>query len=326
MSRLTAWLLIAITHASIATTSSAQQSPAATRSLLINVLDRHGNPVRDLTRDKFRVRLNGKPATIVDAIYSVLPRRIVVLLDVSGSMEGSRSSKKWNIAVEAAEAVLRESPADISIALVTFSNQVHDVFDFKQNRSSMLAWFQQDLTRRPKVDLRTALKDSIVTSLKLLQPPQAGDAIYVITDGGDNLSKHSTSTTNTALSNAGVRLFAFLFAESLPTGEERLGFDDLWELTRNSGGFVFGVRGEPLNLGAVYSNDDLTYENGDRMKEGLRVFTQALNIQVNGFYTVHIAGEVPRKEIKVRLEVVDSVGKARKDVVCIYPRLMPGMK
>lgn len=82
-----------------------------TRSVIVNVLDRQGTPVRNLTKDNFVAHLNGKPVEVLDAHYSVAPRRIVVLLDVSGSMSApidlftnktiSQGSFKWHVAREA---------------------------------------------------------------------------------------------------------------------------------------------------------------------------------------------------------------------------------
>jgi hypothetical protein len=69
--------------------AAAQTAPTqTTRSLLVNVLDGNGNAVRNLTKDSFRVKVNGHAAALLDAHYNLAPRRIVVLLDMSGSMAG----------------------------------------------------------------------------------------------------------------------------------------------------------------------------------------------------------------------------------------------
>src|SRR5262245_48190564 len=114
--------------------SFAQQTPTGqTRTLLVNVLDRQGNAVRDLSKENFRVHVNGKPVVVMDAAYSTAPRRIVVLLDMSGSMAGdSDRSKKWQIVREAVSDLLEQTPPDVPIALLTFSDHVHDVFDLSQ--------------------------------------------------------------------------------------------------------------------------------------------------------------------------------------------------
>ena len=86
----------------LAPAQSAPKQPAS--SLLVNVLDRHDNAVRDLPIDDFRVKVNGHPAAVVEAHYNLAPRRIVVLLDMSGSMAGgTEKNRKWQIAREAIE-------------------------------------------------------------------------------------------------------------------------------------------------------------------------------------------------------------------------------
>src|SRR2546421_7672124 len=89
------------------------ETPASTqsRSILVNVLDRNGNAVRDLTKENFLVKINKQPAAVVDAGYSLAARRIVVLLDMSGSMGGTRGTEKWKIARETVEDLFAQTPA-----------------------------------------------------------------------------------------------------------------------------------------------------------------------------------------------------------------------
>ena len=115
---------------------------------MANVLDRNGRPLRELTKDNFQVKVNGRLVTHLEATYSVAPRRIVVLLDMSGSMGGDVDHNKWKIAIEAVQDLLVETPADVSLALVTFSDHVNDIFEFSQSRSSMARWLKEGATRR----------------------------------------------------------------------------------------------------------------------------------------------------------------------------------
>jgi Mg-chelatase subunit ChlD len=191
----------------------AQKVPSEKRSVLVNVIDAHGNAVRDLTKDNFHVRVNGKPAVVLDARYSLAPRRIVLLLDMSGSMIAETASGKWRIAREAADDLLAETPAEMPIAMLTFSRKVGDVFDFSQGRAAIAKWLKEGPGRRSNLQGGTALFDAILEGLKLLQPVQPGDAVYAITDGGDNVSHALADGTELALLQSDVRLFAFLFAD-----------------------------------------------------------------------------------------------------------------
>jgi hypothetical protein len=306
----------------LAPAQSAPKQPAS--SLLVNVLDRHDNAVRDLPIDDFRVKVNGHPAAVVEAHYNLAPRRIVVLLDMSGSMAGgTEKNRKWQIAREAIEDLIAESPADVNLALLTFSFQVHDAFDFSQSRGSMAAWLKKGPTQRADVKGRTALYDAVLAATRLLGPTLPGDSIYVITDGGDNSSHISETKAMELLLRSGIRLFVFLLAESPLTEEERAGKDSVIDIARATGGFVFGVAGRAAGASFLPSWD-FEYEYDARTREKIELYTQALNVQVNGFYTLRLETPVrPSKLRKVSLEIVDRRGQPRKDVAFTYSTLLP---
>jgi von Willebrand factor type A domain len=198
----------------LAAQSVPQQPPP---SLPANVIDRQGVAVRDLTKDSFQVKVNGRRATLLEASYDLVPRRIVVLLDMSGSMAGTMDQKKWQIAHEALEDLLTETPPDVSIALLTFSDQVRDIFDFSQNRSSMATWLKEGAGQHgdSRIRGRTALFDTMLVAKKLLEAPRPGDAIYAITDGGDNSSHISALTTRKLLLESGISTLRVLVRRAI---------------------------------------------------------------------------------------------------------------
>jgi Mg-chelatase subunit ChlD len=69
--------------------------------------------------------------------YSIAPRRIVVLLDTSGSMASETYSAKWQIARQTLATLLSQSPPEVQIAMLTFSSQVNDVIDFSLGRTGV---------------------------------------------------------------------------------------------------------------------------------------------------------------------------------------------
>lgn len=158
--------------------AAAQTAPTqTTRSLLVNVLDRNGNAVRNLTKDSFRVKLNGHAAALLDAHYNLAPRRIVVLLDMSGSMAGeTEKNEKWRIAREAIEDFLTETPAEVQVALVTFSSKIHDILDFSQGRSSIIEWLKRGPSQRSDIKGTTPFFDAASAAAKLLEPALPGDS------------------------------------------------------------------------------------------------------------------------------------------------------
>lgn len=235
-------------------------------------------------------------------------------------MAGARSTDKWRIAREALGDLLTQTPVDVPIAMLTFAGDVRDQFDFSQGRRAIEKWLKEgpqgpDLERPAK----TALFDAIVAGLRLLRPVQLGDAIYAITDGGDNASQTSAVQTEAALEQSGVRLFAFLFAQPL-LNSEREGKDSFLGMVEDSGGFVFGVLGRPLPQGPSW---DVDYIYDKEIREKIKDDTSELNIQVNGFWTLELAAPPSDKESKMKLEIAGRDRRIRKDVAVTYPRVVP---
>jgi VWFA-related protein len=77
----------------IAVHASPQQTVFRTGSdavrVFVTVLDRDGRLVTNLTQDKFEIRDEGKPQPITQFDNKPQPIRLIVLLDVSGSMAGN---------------------------------------------------------------------------------------------------------------------------------------------------------------------------------------------------------------------------------------------
>lgn len=74
--------------------AAGQQQPAFrggsdTVRVFVTVMDRDGRLVTTLTRDNFEVRDDGKPQPITQFDNTPQPIRLIVMLDVSGSMEGN---------------------------------------------------------------------------------------------------------------------------------------------------------------------------------------------------------------------------------------------
>src|ERR1700693_5679431 len=84
--RLSCVILSAIFVLFTQTPLSAQKPDCTHRMVFVSVLDREGNAVPGVTAADFRATVDNKPANIVSAVRDAQPRRIVVVLDASGSM------------------------------------------------------------------------------------------------------------------------------------------------------------------------------------------------------------------------------------------------
>jgi von Willebrand factor type A domain len=285
--------------------------------VLVNVWDAHGKPIRDLRVENFRLWLNGKPGVVFGAGYSIAPHRIVVLLDISGSMTESMSGK-WQIVREVVNNFLTQTPGEVPVATVAFTREVESIFDFSQSRAAIPKWMNENAGYKPNPKRpNTALFDAVLAGLKVLSPVQPGDMIYAITDGGENASHASAAQTREALLKSGVRLYAFLFAEPPPFDNNAM--DSFLDMVDDSGGYAFGVTGHRRPFTPSWGSDFL---NDKDMQERVRAFNNELNVQASGFWTLQTTVPASAKDTKVKLEIVTPDGKARKDVGLTYPRLL----
>ena len=297
-------------------------SSLPTHPLIVSVVDAHGRADRSLTKENFRVHLNGKTAAVVDAHYRLAPRRIVVLLDMSGSMIGE-ARQKWQIAREALEDFLIETPVEAPIAMLTFSSQIQDRFGFLEGRNAITNWLNEhpDQPMPIKHSTRTALFDAMLDALQLLHPFQSGDAIYAITDGADNVSRSSPSQLRNRLLRSDIRVFAFLFADPAVGREEQEGETAFLNMVEASGGFAFSVHGHQRLGGPSWTFD---YSDDKKTQDTVKTCSQALNILVHGFWTLELSAPLSSKDLRIRLEITDTEGKKRKDLRFVYPHLRMG--
>ena len=325
MSAEKAFLLAILVLPGLFSSALAQQAQktAETFPVLVNVADQHGSLVRDLTKDSFRVRINRTPAVISDARYSAAPRRVVVVLDMSGSMGPDEKTGKWQVALEIVNAFLTQTRLDTPIAMVVFSGQVDQFFDFRPGRAAAIAqWLNSPRQTNIKSESGTALYDAIVAGLKLLDPPQLGDTVYAITDGGDNHSHNSQAYAKDALLKSRARLFAFFFDEDRSSIEGQEATESFLKMVSDSGGIAVSILGRQASSPPLYFH----YDYGQRSKEKLKILAQELGSQIEGFWILQVSAAVQSKNSKVKLEIVDQKGKARKDLALSYARMLAPSK
>jgi hypothetical protein len=103
---------------------AAQEDPCLTRTLMVNVFDGAGNPVKTLGTANFRAVLRKQEVSVASVTYDTAPRRIVLLLDRNRSMVTVRA--KWKAALAVTEALVTWAPPQTSFAALTFTNHVED--------------------------------------------------------------------------------------------------------------------------------------------------------------------------------------------------------
>jgi hypothetical protein len=218
-----------------ATRIAAQTDPCLRRVVPVNVVGSHGAIFSDLTIDNFEASLHHKPVKIVSVTRDDAPRRIVVALDESGSMH-----QNWNDSVQVARFLLASMRNDDWMGIVTFSDKIHDDVPLTQERGSLNVELER-LRASPEVKPKggTAIWDTLVVISAQFGAPRMGDSIFLVSDGGDNLSDVSESKAEKLLMERGIRLFALLpkAERGGPSPQESGRAASLTEPVVNTGGY-----------------------------------------------------------------------------------------
>ena len=281
------------------------------RTLAVNVLDQQGNLVRGLTAADFRGEFRGRPLKLVSAKLDSKPRRIVILLDVSGRMR--MPPRRRDLTLSAVGDIAAHFPLQTQVALLLFAEKSVEKVDFKEDRAAVrtkLATIRAAWTQPPdEVSGRTALGNALHEAVGLLAPVELGDALYVVSDGGQRGSQTHYGDAEQALYAGGIRLFAFVIMDAIAARkvpELAWGSARLKDTAEDTGGGRVMLEVYP----------DLQAE-----WQALAAPVRALYQQMAEFYRVE--AELPVGVDKARdwkLEVVDSKAKRRKDVEVTYPR------
>jgi hypothetical protein len=318
---------IVVLVAGFVTQVPAQTDPCLDRTIPVNVYTKGGEPVTALTAANFKASIKGKPIVVTATTYDRGPRSIVILIDVSGSMT-ERGRLKWGL--EFAQDLISSAPSQDSLALLTFSNQVENAVAFGQSRTALLA--EIDKLQHPDWDRvkgmrKTAMEDALLSALAVLKTPRVGDAICLVTDGGENASQSRKSNVEALLELAGVRVYAILptwhigFRTLSP--EEAQGPSKLRDLASATGGvLLMFVPGQVRNISIPTTGP---FEVIDSDRQELASASQAFHREISSFNILKV--RLPERLTKPRdwnLDVVDASGQREKDAQVLYPqRLAP---
>jgi hypothetical protein len=270
------------------------------RSVVVNPR-KDGKLVAGLQSSSFRGSLPGEPVKILAARPNTRPPRVVVLLDLSGSM--NRSNHKLDTAQFLAEDIIAASLTP-RVALVLFSDRPLDVVGFDHAAKAI----QQKLANLGDGQGSTALFSSLMYSAGLFQSPESGDTIYAITDGGDSGSGLREKDVEQKFLSQGIRLFSFVVSSSRPPliteMERQHGYSDLRRLAEVSGGSILNAEYDPYE-----------HKSGELEASLKRGYDK-----MKSFYTLDM--ELPVKLYKDeqwRLDIVDGHGKRRNDIETMHP-------
>jgi Mg-chelatase subunit ChlD len=309
--------LLAVVWAGVAAAFAAElaaQGKQERRVVAVNVVDEEGRQVTGLKAENFRGKYRGQEVRVVSAEWDTGPRRVVILLDQSDSMMWG---KKLEVVRRAAQELVAAAGPGTEVALVRFSVRPDEVVRFDDGRQAVLNRLAAIEKADKKAGARTAMLDAMMEGLRLLAPGRFGDALFVMTDGGDNASRTRDRDARDAVVCSRARVYFLMFFDPDRTarGAEYAtapGLAD--EFSKSSGGFVL----QPFEYLLTGVGD---FELSPEEQADLANRVRLLHGLMAGTYRVEV--ELPREVEKTRgweLEVVGVDGKKMKGVRVVYPR------
>jgi Ca-activated chloride channel homolog len=197
MTRRLAYALLALCMSAVADATAQQQPVFRGRGdavrVFVTVTDRDGRLVTSLTQDQFEIRDEGRPQPIVLFDNTPQPIKLIVMLDVSGSMEGNLPLLR-----EAAEQLFARLRPDDVARVGSFGSDITISEPFTRDAAALRAALPDSIPPDAPTPLWRALDEAMEAF------GDEGDqrrAILVLSDGKDS---GPTSFGQRVASQAGV--------------------------------------------------------------------------------------------------------------------------
>jgi von Willebrand factor type A domain len=218
-----------------------QQPSCVSRTVPMNVVNANGIQAGQPEGVDLEARVGSKRANIISVSKDSHPRRVVILLDASGSMSGeTEAGGKWTLALRVAGEFVSDAPESETVSLIVFAGEILNTVGFSEDRNAILNELKKlapgfkALSKKANKD--TALWDAISAGADMLGPSNSGDVIYAITDGGDNESKERAGLAERKLIERQIRLFGFFFYDEAYQGSSYSNAGDVIRMVHATGG------------------------------------------------------------------------------------------
>ncbi len=203
----------------------------------VHVTTPEGKPVTALAKQHFQLFEDNQEQKITYFVRDDAPVSIGVLFDASGSMRN-----KVKACAEAAAAFLKTANAEDEFFLVEFSDRPKLTVPFTSDPDEI-----HDRIGHIRPFGRTALLDAIQLGVDQMKTARNfRKALVIISDGGDNRSRHTASQIKTAMLESDVQVYAMGIFERGElhrlSREEANGPELLDELAETTGGNSYPVR------------------------------------------------------------------------------------
>lgn len=199
----------------------------------VSVTDGMQRFVTGLRRDNFEVFEGAKPQTIQNFSSEDVPVSLGIIMDSSGSMVD-----KVDRVRDAVNQFCEVSNPQDEFFMITFADEPRLAVDFTSNPNEVAKELPFTLPKG-----RTSLLDAIQMGLHKMKSAKYGrKALLIISDGGDNHSRHSERQIKSLAKESDVMIYSIgIFDRYVPTPEELRGPDLLSEIAEPTGGRAFTV-------------------------------------------------------------------------------------
>lgn len=219
-------------------------------NVFVNVTDKNGALVGNLTRENFALTEDGRPQTIaVFERQSELPLNIALAIDTSGSVRKDMT-EQVAAARNFVRALLR--PQD-QMTLIDFATTVRELVPF----TNKPAQIERGLSRL-KGDYATALYDAIDLGARALGPKQGRKVLVLVSDGEDTANNTTyAEALEQALRNEVIIYSIIDVPIAASAGRNTGGEHALITLAEQTGGRSFYVAEGGLSKAFERVSDDL---------------------------------------------------------------------
>jgi Ca-activated chloride channel family protein len=233
-----------------------------------------GAPVTDLHKEDFKIFEDGVEQPIANFSREDAPLSIGLLFDNSGSMRN-----KIKNATEAAAAFFKTANPDDEFFLIEFSDRPKLTVPFTSDPDEVY-----DRIAHAKPFGRTSLLDAIHMAMgEMKHARNTRKALIIVSDGGDNRSRHTAREIKTAMLESDLQVYAMGIFDPEDTPkhslEEQNGPKLLEELADESGGREYPV----TNLNDLPS---ISARIGDQLRNQYLLGYTPINSERDGKYRI----------------------------------------
>ncbi len=276
---------------SLGNSSGRESGPAAEfKTALVRVVDVQNRAVPDLKESDFVVTESGEQRSIVKVDRSDAPFNLVLLLDVSGSVENYITFIR-----KAARAFIETVEKKDRISIIVFNDDVKVLSGFstdKEHLSETLDSFE--------AGGGTAFYDALAFTIADVLRPMKGErtAIVILSDGDDNRSFLAFDSLLGSIQESGAMIYPLF----VPTGliqEEMLGKKDIDPMRKRYMSLTKRSEGEGEKLAKVSGG---VFFPISRLAQINTAYEDIVK-QLRGAYTITFRSSSPEKGVPPNLRI-----------------------